>query len=71
MSTTAKRVQLDLPEKSMARLQDLKTRTEAGSYAEVIKNALRLYESVVTEAEAGASFQLRMPDGHLKEYVIF
>jgi hypothetical protein len=55
----------------MSRLQDLKTRTEAGSYAEVIKNALRLYEAVVTETQAGASFQVVSPDGERKAYVIF
>ncbi len=71
MISTVKRVQLDLPEKSLARLQDLKAKTEASSYAEVIKNALRLYESVVSEAEAGSSFLVRSPSGQMKEYVIF
>jgi len=66
-----KRVQLDLPEKSLQRLQDLKQKTEAVSYAEVIKNALRLYESIIAEAEAGGSFLVRDAAGHIKEYVIF
>jgi hypothetical protein len=69
--TVAKRVQLDLPEKSLQRLQDLKTKTEAASYAEVIKNALRLYDAVITEAEAGNTFMVRNADGQTKEYVIF
>jgi hypothetical protein len=66
-----KRVQLDLPEKSMQRLQELKRKTEAGSYAEVIKNALRLYEAVIAEAEAGSTFQVRDANGQSKEYVLF
>jgi Arc/MetJ-type ribon-helix-helix transcriptional regulator len=66
-----KRVQLDLPEKSLARLQDLKAKTEATSYAEVIKNALRLYESVIAESEAGNTFVVHMPGGATKEYVLF
>lgn len=66
-----KRVQLDLPEKSMQRLQELKTKTEAVSYAEVIKNALRLYEAIVAEAEAGSSFVVRTAAGDNKEFVIF
>ena len=40
-STT--RVQLEMPPQAMERLQRLKDRTEAASYAEVIRNALRLY----------------------------
>ena len=66
-----KRVQLDLPEKSLQRLQNLKVKTEATSYAEVIKNALRLYDAVIAEAEAGSSFLVRDAAGHSKEFVIF
>lgn len=55
----------------MGRLQELKEKTEATSYAEVIKNALRLYEAVIEEAEAGNSFMVRDPSGAMKEYVIF
>ncbi len=69
--TGVKRVQLDLPKKSLQRLQDLKRSTEASSYAEVIKNALRLYESVIAEAEAGSSFLVRAAKGQIKEYLIF
>lgn len=72
MATTAvKRVQLDLPERSLNRLQDLKTKTEATSYAEVIKNALRLYEAVIDEVDAGSSFLVRNTEGEMKEYVVF
>lgn len=70
MSTT-KRVQLDLPERSLARLQELRGKTEASSYAEVIKNALRLYEAVVEETEAGNKFFVRAPSGETTEYRIF
>lgn len=70
MSTT-KRVQLDLPERSLARLQELRGKTEASSYAEVIKNALRLYEAVVEETEAGNKFLVKTPSGETTEYRIF
>jgi hypothetical protein len=66
-----KRVQLDLQEKSMDRLQGLKQRTEATSYAEVVKNALRLYEAVIDEHERGSIFLVQSPDKVVKEYVIF
>lgn len=45
------RVQLELAEKSMNRLMRLKDKTEAVSYAEVIKNALRIYEKLILEEE--------------------
>lgn len=66
-----KRVQIDLPERSMSRLQELRAKTEATSYAEVVKNALRLYEAVVEETEQGSRFYVRKPDGEAREYVIF
>jgi hypothetical protein len=66
-----KRVQLDLPERSITRLQILKSKTEAASYAEVIKNALRLYEAVIEEDEAGSKFFVKTVDGSLTEYKLF
>jgi hypothetical protein len=66
-----KRVQLDLPEKSMSRLLALKEKTEASSYVEVIKNALRLYEAVIEETDAGNTFLVKDKEGSTKEYVVF
>ena len=47
MKTT--RVQIELPEQAMARLKSLKELTEAFSYSEVIKNALKVYEKSILE----------------------
>jgi ribbon-helix-helix CopG family protein len=66
MKTT--RVQLELPERSMERLKALKEKTEAASYAEVIKNALRLYEALIGETEAGNEVLLKSRDGTEKVY---
>jgi metal-responsive CopG/Arc/MetJ family transcriptional regulator len=71
MMSGVKRVQLDLPEKAYLRLQDLKAKTEASSHAEVIKNALRLYEAIIAEADAGNQFLIQQADGRIKEYAIF
>ena len=60
-STT--RVQLEMPPQAMVRLQKLKERTEAASYAEVIRSALRLFEALVEEHEKGAEFSLKRPNG--------
>lgn len=60
---TTTRVQLELPEPSFARLNELKSKTEATSYAEVIKNALRLYEAMIAEAEKGNEIAVRDRSG--------
>ena len=65
------RVQLEMPPQAMERLQKLKDRTEAASYAEVIRNAVRLYEALVDEHEKGAEFSLKRPDGEIVQYKIF
>ncbi|HWD50712.1 MAG TPA: ribbon-helix-helix protein, CopG family [Rhizomicrobium sp.] len=68
-STT--RVQLEMPPQAMERLTRLKEKTEAASYAEVIRNALRLYEALVDEHEKGAEFSLKRADGETVAYKIF
>jgi hypothetical protein len=68
-STT--RVQLEMPPQAMERLQKLKDRTEAVSYAEVIRNALRLFEALVEEHEKGSEFSLKRADGEVVQYKIF
>jgi metal-responsive CopG/Arc/MetJ family transcriptional regulator len=65
------RVQLELPPQAMERLQRLKEKTEAASYAEVIRNALRLLEALVDEHEKGSDFALKRPDGEVVAYKIF
>ena len=66
-----KRVQLDLTENAMKRLHDLKEVTEAPSYTEVVKNALRLYEDVINEAQQGKKFFSKGQGGEIVEYRIF
>lgn len=65
------RVQLELPEKSMERLRALKDRTEAVSYAEVIKDAIRLYEDFIKETEADREFYIKDADGKTYPYRVF
>lgn len=66
-----KRVQIDMPQKSFSRLKDLKEETEAASYGEVVKNALRLYEAAIAQAKAGNSFFVKTPNGEMKEFLVF
>jgi Arc/MetJ-type ribon-helix-helix transcriptional regulator len=65
------RVQLEMPPQAMERLQKLKDRTEAASYAEVIRNALRLFEALVDEHAKGSEFSLKRADGEVVAYKIF
>lgn len=65
------RVQLELPPRSMERLNHLKEDTEATSYVEVIKNAIRLYEAMVKEARAGRKFLIKDPNGTIMPYNVF
>jgi hypothetical protein len=65
------RVQLELPEKTMGRLLSLKEKTEANSYTEVMKNALRLYENIIGQYEEGKRVYLKDQDGSMTEYQVF
>ncbi len=65
------RVQLEMPPQAMVRLQRLKEHTEAASYAEVIRNALRVFEALLDEHEKGSSFQVKRKDGETVEYKVF
>jgi hypothetical protein len=65
------RLQLDLATRSMERLHTLKRKIEATSYAEVVKNALRLYEAPIEETEAGKQFLVRDAAGVVSPYRLF
>lgn len=65
-----KRVQLEMQQKSYDRLQLMKEKTEASSYAEVLKNALRLYEAIIDQYDAGRRLYLKDKDGTLVEYKV-
>jgi hypothetical protein len=65
------RVQFELPPASMERLKVLKDKTEANSYAEVTKNAFKLYERMIELAESGHTFLLRDKKGQTRELELF
>ncbi len=56
---TTHRVQMELPERSFERLERLRRLTGAGSFSEVITNALRLYEFVIDKSEQGATILIQ------------
>jgi len=65
------RVQLDFAPKAMERLSALKARTESMSYAEVVKNALRIYEALIEETESGKQLLTRDADGVIAPFRLF
>lgn len=68
---TTTRVQMELPNKSIERLKLLKDKTEASSYAEVTKNAYRLYEKMILLAEEDNTLLIRDANGKIKEISFF
>jgi len=65
------RVQLDFSPRAMALLTELKEKTDAASYAEVIKYALKLYDGIISEVERGSEFLIRDKDGKVAEFRMF
>ena len=66
-----RRVQLDLPPRAFERLKQLKTETEASTYAEVIKNALKIYASAVDFQKDGGKFLVQAKDGAIAPLILF
>ncbi len=54
----------------MERLRSLKDKTEAGSYAEVFRNAMRFYEFLVEQAEKGNEVVIEDKDDPTKRTVL-
>ena len=65
------RVQMELPQPSIERLKSLKAKTEAASYAEVTKNAYRLYDMLIEMQESGKSLMVKEANGELSELRVF
>lgn len=70
VSGDRKRLTVVLPDRSVRRLNALVEKTEASSYTEVLKNALRLYDALVNEIEKGHEILVKEADGRLKSYQI-
>jgi hypothetical protein len=68
---TTKRVQLELPVRAYERLVNLKVETEASTYSEVLKNALRLYEFAVQKSKEDCEFMMKKKDGSVVPLPIF
>jgi len=59
-------VTLRFKPEQVARLDELKAKTESDDYADVFKNALRVYEWLIRETDEGKTFYTRDGDGKIK-----
>lgn len=66
-----RRVQLDMPPKAFERLQSLKAETEASTYAEVIKNALKLYAAIIELHRSDGKLMVQQKDGSIAPLIVF
>lgn len=57
------KIEITLPQKSLDRLNRLEKTTEASCYAEVLRNAMRLYEAAIDEASRGGKVVVIRSDG--------
>jgi hypothetical protein len=70
-SAAKTRVQFDFSPRALARLKLLQEKTEAASYAEVVKNALKLYDGLIEEVERGSEFMIKDKDGNIVPFRMF
>ena len=66
-SARTARLQIVLPQPSFDRLEAIKEETEAASYAEVIRRALRLYEGLLAETREGGKLVVLRDDGSVED----
>jgi hypothetical protein len=58
------RIQFDFTADSMKRLEDLKEKTDATTKAEVVRNALKLYEWFVTQIDPSHIVEIKDKDNN-------
>lgn len=65
------RVQFDFAPKAIEQLNEIKERTGAASYAEVVRNALKLYDGLLSEIDRGSEFLIKNKDGSIASIRLF
>lgn len=60
----AKRITFEFPDRSHERMIRLKEKTESRTYAEVVKNSLRLYEWIIAQTDADGEVYIRYKNGN-------
>lgn len=70
-SSEKERINLALSPRAFEQLEKIREKTEASSYTEVFRNAIKLYDALIEEAEQGNEFLVRDKNGNLTSYKIF
>ena len=59
-----------MPQTARDRLEQLREDTEAETLAEVIRNALSLYDTILKETRSGNQLMIQEPDGSLARVIV-
>jgi hypothetical protein len=62
-SQSKQRIQFDFTPEALKRLEDLKEQVEASTKAEVIRNALKLYEWFATQIDPSYTIEVKDKEG--------
>ena len=62
-TSTKQRVQFDFSSEALQRLEDLKELTDAYTKAEVVRNALKIYEWLVTQIDSESTIEVQDKEG--------
>ena len=62
-TSTKQRVQFDFSAEALQRLEDLKELTDSSTKAEVVRNALKLYEWLVTQIDSENTIEVQDKEG--------
>ncbi len=63
--SSKQRVQFDFSPEALRRLEDLKKHVDASTKAEVIRNALKVYEWFVTQIDPEAVIEVKDKEGNI------
>ena len=62
-TTTKQRVQFDFSTEALRRLETMQERLDAPTKAEVVRNALKLYEWFLTQIDPNSTIEIQDKDG--------
>lgn len=60
------RIQFDFTAESMKRLETLREKTDATTKAEVVRNALKLYEWFITQTDHNSIIEIKDSEGNIQ-----
>ena len=71
MNNSLTTIKITLPQESVDRLNMLQEKMEVDSLAEVLKNAVRIFETVIDETDAGTEFFIKRKGSEIEPLKVF